>query len=103
MGFTGGSGGREPACNVGEPGLIPALGRSPGEGNGNTPVFLSGEFHGRRSLVGYSPQGCKGLVPTGQLTLNSNNKQVLVLVLKYESLFLSMPYFSFTLCISLFS
>ena len=24
-----------------------------------TPVFLSGEFHGQRSLVGYTPQGCK--------------------------------------------
>ena len=26
-----------------------------------TPVFLSGEFHGQRSLVGYSPWGCKEL------------------------------------------
>ena len=25
----------EPACNAGDPGSIPALGRSPGEGNGN--------------------------------------------------------------------
>ena len=25
----------ESACNVGDPGSIPALGRSPGEGNGN--------------------------------------------------------------------
>ena len=24
-----------------------------------TPVFLPGESHGRRSLVGYSPRGCK--------------------------------------------
>ena len=24
-----------------------------------TPVFLSGKFHGQRSLVGYSPWGCK--------------------------------------------
>ena len=24
-----------------------------------TPVFLPGESHGRRSLVGYSPWGCK--------------------------------------------
>ena len=27
--------GNEPACNAGDPGLIPGLGRSPGEGNGN--------------------------------------------------------------------
>ena len=36
------------------------LGRSPSEGNGNpTPVFLPGEFHGEKILVGYSPWGCK--------------------------------------------
>ena len=26
-----------------------------------TPVFLPGEFHGQRSLVGYSPRGLKEL------------------------------------------
>ena len=26
-----------------------------------TPVFLPGEFHGQRSLVGYSPWGLKDL------------------------------------------
>ena len=26
---------KESACNAGDPGLIPGLGRSPGEGNGN--------------------------------------------------------------------
>ena len=34
-GFPGGSDGKESACNSGDPGLIPGLGRSPGEGNGN--------------------------------------------------------------------
>ena len=34
-GFPGGSDGKESACNVGDPDLIPGLGRSPGEGNGN--------------------------------------------------------------------
>ena len=29
------SGGKESACNAGDPGLIPGSGRSPGEGNGN--------------------------------------------------------------------
>ena len=33
-GFTGGSDGKESACNAGDPGLIPELERSPGEGNG---------------------------------------------------------------------
>ena len=35
-------------------------GRSPGEGNGNPLQYSCLEkSHGRRSLVGYSPQGCK--------------------------------------------
>ena len=29
-----------------------------------TPVFLPEEFHGQRSLVGYSPWGCKELDTT---------------------------------------
>ena len=33
-GFSGGSSGKESACNVGYLGLIPGLGRFPGEGNG---------------------------------------------------------------------
>ena len=46
--------------NVGDVGSIPGLGRPGGGGNGNpTPVFLSGGPHGQRSLVGYSPCGCK--------------------------------------------
>ena len=32
-GFPGDSDGKEPACNVGDPGSIPGSGRSPGEGN----------------------------------------------------------------------
>ena len=35
MGSPGGSDGKESACNTRDPGLIPRLGRSPGEGNGN--------------------------------------------------------------------
>ena len=35
LGFSGGSDGKESACNVGDLGSIPRLGRSPGEGNGN--------------------------------------------------------------------
>ena len=34
-GFPGGSVGRESACNAGDTGSVPGLGRSPGEGNGN--------------------------------------------------------------------
>jgi len=46
--------------NAGDMGSIPGWGRSPGEGNSNPPaVFLPGEYHGQRSLVGYSPWGGK--------------------------------------------
>ena len=37
----GGSAGKEPACNAGDLGSIPGLGRSPGEGNGY-PLQYSG-------------------------------------------------------------
>ena len=34
-----------------------------------TPVFLPGESYGQRSLVGYSPWGCKESDMTEQLSL----------------------------------
>ena len=50
-GLPDSSEGKESTCNAGDPGLIPGLGRSPGEGNGYpTPVSLPGEFHGQRRL-----------------------------------------------------
>ena len=36
------------------------------------PVFLSGEFHGQRSLVGFSPWGCKESDMTERLTHTQN-------------------------------
>jgi len=59
LGFPGGSVGKKSACNAGDLGLSPGLGRSLGEGNGN-PLqysFWPGEFHVHRSLVCYSPWG----------------------------------------------
>ena len=53
-----------PTCNAGDLGLIPGSARSPGEGEMATPVFLPGKPHGWRSLVGYSPWGCKELDET---------------------------------------
>ena len=35
MGFSGGSDSKASTCNAGDPGSIPGLERSPGEGNGN--------------------------------------------------------------------
>ena len=50
IGFSSGSDGKESACNVGDLGLIPGLGRYPEEGNG---------YPLQCSLVGYSPVGRK--------------------------------------------
>ena len=41
MGFPDSSVGKESTCNAGDPGLIPGLGRSPGEGKGY-PLQYSG-------------------------------------------------------------
>ena len=37
-----------------------------------TPIFLPGKFHGQRSLVGYSPWGCKELDMTERLSTHTN-------------------------------
>ena len=59
LGFPGGSGGKETACNAGDPGLIPGSGRPPEEGNGNPLQYtFLGNPYEQRSLVGYSPWGC---------------------------------------------
>ena len=68
-GFSGGSDSKESACSAGDLGLIPGLGRSPGEGNSYPLQYSCLENpHGQRSLAGYSPQGCKGLDTTEQLS-----------------------------------
>ena len=48
--------------DAGDAGLIPGLGRFLGEGSSNpTPAFLSGKFHGQRSLSNCSSWGHKEL------------------------------------------
>ena len=60
VGFPGSSAGKESACNAGDLGSIPGLGRSPGEGNGYPLQYSWLENpHGQRSLAGYSPWGHK--------------------------------------------
>ena len=63
---------KESSCNIGDLGLIPGLGRSPGGGHGNPLQYSCLENpHGPRSLAGYSPSGCKELDVTGQLSTHS--------------------------------
>ena len=52
-------------------GSIPRSGRPPCRREWQpqpTPIFLPGEFHGRRSVAGYNPWGCKELDVTERLT-----------------------------------
>ena len=51
---------KESACNVGDMGTIPGLGRSP-EGGHDNPLQYSCLENSmeRRGLVGYGPWGCK--------------------------------------------
>ena len=51
-------------------------GEDPLEKGMATPIFLPGEFHGQRSLVGYSPWGCRDSDMTEQLTLNKMNSNM---------------------------
>ena len=50
LGFPGGSAGKESACNAGDLGSIPGLGRSPGEGN-CYPLQYSGLENSTDSIV----------------------------------------------------
>ena len=59
-GFPHSSAGKESACNAGDLGSIPGLGRSPG-GVHSSPLQYSclENPHGQKSLAGYSPWRCK--------------------------------------------
>ena len=63
--FSSGSDGNESTCNVGDPGLIPGWGRSPGEGNGS-PLQNSCLENpmDRGALRVYSPWGLQELDAT---------------------------------------
>ena len=56
LGFPCGSAGKESTCNVGDLGLTPGLGKSPGEGNGY-PL----RYSGLENSMDYSPRGHKEL------------------------------------------
>ena len=65
MGFPGRSDGKVSTCDVGDPGSIPGLGQSPGEGNGY-PLQDSclKNPNGQRSLADYRPWTHKELAMT---------------------------------------
>ena len=60
QGALGGLDDKESACNAGDVGLIPGLGRSLGGEHGNSLQYSYLEnSHGQGSLAGYSLWGCK--------------------------------------------
>ena len=78
MGFPGGAHGKEPACQYRRrkkgssiPGWENPLWRRKWQ---LTSIFLPGESHGQRSLVGYRPWCCKESDTTEQLTLNGTQR-----------------------------
>ena len=72
------------ACNAGELGSIPGLGRSPGEGNGNPLQYSCLKIPWTEELVGYTPQGSKELDTTEWLhftfTMASSTTDFLVTI-----------------------
>ena len=72
--IPGGSDGKETTCQCRRYRRLrfdPWVGKAPWRRKWQpTPVFLPGEFHGQRSLEGYSPWGCKESDRTEQLTLS---------------------------------
>ena len=76
MGFPGGSDGKESTYNVGDLGLIPGLGRSPGGGHGNPLQYSCLENpHGQRSLAGYCPWGHKESDMTEWLSAHTDKRR----------------------------
>ena len=75
-------GGKEPACQCRRHGFNPWVGKiSLRRKWQSTPVFLPGESHGQRILVGYSLWGCKARDMTS--LLNNNNNSFLIAFGKY--------------------
>ena len=76
--FPGGSDGKASVYNAGDPGSIPGLGRSPGEGNGNPLQHYCLENPmDKRSLVDYSPWDRKESDTTERLHFTSLHFRIL--------------------------
>ena len=64
------------------PGFDPWVGKIPRRREWQpTPVFLPGEFHGQRSLAGYSPWGHKDSDTTEQLTLTFQALEMITILI----------------------
>ena len=77
-GFPGGSEGKVSVClQCRTPGFDPPVGKIPWRRKWQpTLVLLPGEFHGQRSLAGYSPQDCRESHTTEQLHFSFVNRVI---------------------------
>ena len=82
MGFPGGSDGEESTCNVGGPGLIPASGKSLGEGNGYRLQYSCRKNSLKRGTWQATVWGCNESDMTEQLTLMFRRVSQVALVVK---------------------
>ena len=74
-----GSDGKEPACNAGNPGSVPGLGRSSGEGNGSPLQHSCPESSMDSRLVGHRPWNGKESDTTGQLMHTHKRREALLI------------------------
>ena len=96
--YHGGSYGKAFDHYAGDPGSVPGLGRSPGEGNGSPFQYSCLEYpHGRKSLVDYSLWGHKESETTKRLHfhvhLQSHQQCVIVPVSQHLYLLFFSPSF----------
>ena len=85
MGFLGGSDGKASAHNVGGPGSIPGLGRSPGEGNGNPLQYFCLENSVDRRAWQATVYGVtKSRTQLGDFTFFHFHKLIIILCHKLE-------------------
>ena len=77
LGFPGASAGKESAYNAGDLGLIPGLGRSPGEGKGY-PLQYSG-LENSMDCIGHGIAKSRTLLSNFHFTFNLS----VVLIIKY--------------------
>ena len=85
LGSPCGSDGKESVCNVGDLGLLPGLGRSPGGGHGNPLHFSCLENpHGQSCLVVYSPWTFKESDTTDGLSISQDSSSIILTIVTHR-------------------
>ena len=86
VGFSGGSNGEESACNAGDPGSIPGLGRSPGEEMATHSRIIAWDRGASwalgQSLVSNSPWGHK---ESGTIELDTHTQGRIIFFFKKKN------------------